>query len=227
MDHIPGARDTEGIEIMPERIGLRSWDHGPFETFLERMGFTEADFLSYEPDYDKDVDEREEIMLSVIQEWLFFGVLEQFGEIFELPIDLDHFKIIDESGIERLTTQNLPSFFDRLAIKYGSGDVSAGSSSMSAGDLMLSEPSSGPLGATSRLESAAACVDASTGFLNDLWERARRFPRVRIEYADVLCYYVLIEVFSDWVDRFLANGKRALWNPNRLHAPVLKPILSE
>lgn len=88
-------------------------------------------------------------MLSAIQEWLFFGMLEQFGEIFELPIDLDHFKMVDESGVERLTSQNLPSFFDRLAIKYGSGDVSVGSSAVPAGDLMLFEPSSGPLGATS------------------------------------------------------------------------------
>src|SRR5271170_8126614 len=149
------------------------------------MGFAEDDFLSYELDYDKGMDEREEIMLSVIQKWLFFGVLEQFGEIFELPIDLDHFEMVDESDVERLTSQNLPSFFDRLAIKYGSGDVSVGSSSMPAGDLMLSEPSSGPLGATSRLESAAACVEISTGFLNDLWEWARRFPRIRTKHADV------------------------------------------
>ena len=61
--------------------------------FLGHMGFADDDFLSYELDYGKGVDEREEIMLSVIQEWLFFGVLEQFGEIFELPIDLDHFKM--------------------------------------------------------------------------------------------------------------------------------------
>ena len=58
--------------------------------FLGRM-FAEDDFLSYELDYDKDVDGREEIMLGMTQEWLFFGVLKQFGEIFELPIDLDHF----------------------------------------------------------------------------------------------------------------------------------------
>jgi hypothetical protein len=101
------------------------------------MGFLEDDFLSYEPGYDKGIDEREEIMLSIVQEWLFFGVLEQFGDIFELPIDLDYFKRVGESVIERLTTQNLPSFFDRLAIKYDSGDVSVGSSSMPAGDLML------------------------------------------------------------------------------------------
>ena len=51
----------------------------------------EDDFLSYELDYDKGVDGHEEIMLSIIQEWLFRGALEQIGEIFELPIDLDHF----------------------------------------------------------------------------------------------------------------------------------------
>jgi hypothetical protein len=68
--------------------------------FLGRLGFD--DFLSYELDYDKGVDEREEIMLSVIQKWLFLGVLEQFSEIFELPIDLDHPKMVDGSGIERL-----------------------------------------------------------------------------------------------------------------------------
>ena len=73
------------------------------------MGFAEDDFLSYEPDYDKGVDEREEITLSIIREWLFFGVLEQFGEIFGLPIDLDYIKMVDESGIERLAPQNLPS----------------------------------------------------------------------------------------------------------------------
>ena len=29
------------------------------------------------------------------------------------------------------------------------------------------------------------------------------------------------------MDRFLANGKTSLWNPNRSHGPVLKPIFSE
>jgi hypothetical protein len=29
------------------------------------------------------------------------------------------------------------------------------------------------------------------------------------------------------VDRFLANGKTSLWNPNRSHGPLLKPIFSE
>jgi hypothetical protein len=80
MDHIPGARDTEDIEITPERIGLCSWEVWD----LRRTT------LSYELDYGKGVDEREEIVLGIVQEWLFFGVLEQFGEIF------------DESGIERL-----------------------------------------------------------------------------------------------------------------------------
>ena len=88
--------------------------------------------------------------------------LGQFGDIFELPIDLDRFKMGGESGNDRLTTQNLPSFFDCLAIKYDSGDVSAGTSSMLAGDFMLSKPSSGPLVATSRLGSAAACVETSS-----------------------------------------------------------------
>jgi len=147
------------------------------------MGFAEDDFLSYELDCDKGVDECEEIVLGVIQEWLFFGVLEQFGEIF------------DESGIERLSSQNLPSFFDRLVIKYDSGDVSVGSPSMPAADLMLSELSSGPLGGASHLESAAACVETSTGFLNDLWKRARRFPRIQIEHADVLRCRAFVEAF--------------------------------
>src|SRR2546421_12953699 len=98
---------------------------------------------------------------------------------------------------------------------------------MPAGDLMLSEPSSGPMGATSRLESAAACVETSTGFLNDLWEWTQRFPRIRIERADVLCCCVFTQAFSDRVDRFLANGKTSLWNPNQSHGPVLKPISSE
>src|SRR2546423_12172498 len=106
----------------------------------------------------------------------------------------------DESGAGRLTLQNLPSFFDRLAIKYGSGDVFWRKFIMPAGDLMLSEPSSGPMGATIRLESAAACVETSTGFLNDLWEWARRFPRIRIERADVLCCCVFTQAFSDRVD---------------------------
>jgi hypothetical protein len=213
MDHIPSAREAEDIEIMPERTGLCSWDAD--------------DFLLYEPSYDKGVGKRDEIMLSVIQEWLFLGVLEQFSEIFELPIDLSHSKMVDESGIEQRTSQNLPPFFGRLAIKYGSGDVSVGSSSMPAEDLMLSEPSSGPLEATSRLESAAACFEASTSFLNDLWEWARRFPRIRIEHADVRCCYAFVEALSDWVDRFLTNGKRSSWNPNRSHGPVLKPNFSE
>lgn len=29
------------------------------------------------------------------------------------------------------------------------------------------------------------------------------------------------------MDRFLANGKTSLWNPNRSHGPLLKPIFSE
>ena len=42
---------------------------------MERMGSAEDDFPSYEPGHDKGVDEREEIMLSITQEWLFSGAL--------------------------------------------------------------------------------------------------------------------------------------------------------
>ena len=53
--------------------------------------------------------------------------LGQFRDIFEPPVDLDRFKMVDKSSIDRLTTQNLPSFFDRLTIEYDSGDVSVSS----------------------------------------------------------------------------------------------------
>jgi hypothetical protein len=40
------------------------------------MGFAEDDFLSYELDYDKGVDEREEIAFSITQEW--FGAISRY-----------------------------------------------------------------------------------------------------------------------------------------------------
>ena len=110
------------------------------------MGFADDDLLSYEPDYDKGVDEREEIMLSVTQESLFDDVLEQFGKIFGLPIDLGHFKMVDETGIERLTTQNLPHSSIVLQSNMVKGMYLLAVHQCRRGGLMLSEPSSGPFG---------------------------------------------------------------------------------
>ena len=103
------------------------------------MGFAEDDFLSYELNYDKGVDEREEIMLGVIQNGSSSAYLSNLARSLSFLLISTTLRWLTRVALSDLLCKNLPSFF---AIKYGSGDVSVGSPSILAGDLMLSEPSS-------------------------------------------------------------------------------------
>ena len=73
MDHLPFPKGTEYRHILVPHLGLARYDGQGFAGYLSRMGLDEVKVL------ENDLGEHDrEWVESCLQEWLFFGLLDEF-----------------------------------------------------------------------------------------------------------------------------------------------------
>ncbi|KAK3683010.1 hypothetical protein B0T22DRAFT_387283 [Podospora appendiculata] len=93
-------------------LNLVSYDRKGFTGFLGRLGYKPPDLRAMLND-----GERVRTAESILQEWLYFGLLDHFSDVSGIPIDLERFVDIDEKGIQTVTSQHWPEFFALIAAK--------------------------------------------------------------------------------------------------------------
>lgn len=114
MDFLPVFDGPQGrlFSTVPHVAHVR-YDRAGFDGYLERIGTNERSLLGVPLGAPSEV-----LMVSIIQEWLFFGLLHEFGEILGLPPDLNAFIVAAgaERRYPRLTLSPLPAFLRDLVL---------------------------------------------------------------------------------------------------------------
>lgn len=124
MDHLP-IPPNSGVGPFPY-LGLTTvYDLEGFDGFPSRHGFTIPQILSMgRPDFAPVVTKGNTIiqtadeMESFLQEWLYFGILHEFGIYCRQPLDIYDFIILrDDTDGPVLTTEPLIRYVQDLAIR--------------------------------------------------------------------------------------------------------------
>ena len=109
MEHLP-LPDVcaPNAKVRVPYLGIVRYDKKGFYDYLQRSGVREADIVDF-----RCQDDRSDLRLSYLQEWLFFGSLHEFSVITEVALDLDAFTEIEETT-RWITTRPLIDFATRL-----------------------------------------------------------------------------------------------------------------
>ena len=102
------------LQTPPEQvpiIGRVEYDGGDFDAFPERMGWSEDTLAS-----NLASGRGHPVLLSIVQEWLFFGFIQEILTILEYPYKRSDFeKRVDGDPQTYATTAKLPSMLKEIA----------------------------------------------------------------------------------------------------------------
>ena len=104
MDHLPIPEHCRSRQIVVPYLGLVKYDFGEFEGFLSRLKYNKQQLLQMV----RDEDTRPQAE-SILQEWLYFGILHLFSEVTRVPLDLQQF-VKEEDEKQVVTSKDLPSY---------------------------------------------------------------------------------------------------------------------
>jgi hypothetical protein len=119
MDHLPIPESCKPNLHQVSYLGQApKYDHQGFDRFLGRHGRTSTEILSSH----RILQWPGEFIGSLIQEWLWFGLLRKFGIACNIPINLDEFVVEKETltGVERVINTS-----SRFLENFSEGNVSA------------------------------------------------------------------------------------------------------
>lgn len=112
MDHLPIPVHLKDLKLQVPHLNLVSYDGQSFPEFLQRLGYTGTDILAMLHDTDKV-----RMAESILQEWLYFGILHSVSEITHIPIDLNQFIHVNENGSRTVVSQHWLDVFAALSEK--------------------------------------------------------------------------------------------------------------
>jgi hypothetical protein len=114
MDFMPAPNNDQRATWEVPYIGNVRYDSQGFHGFLERNGWNEQRLLE---SFTQQKFHR--FGQSVMQEWLYFGVLHEFADICQVPINLNEFVGIGSDGRRIVTGKSLPEYMARVENEVG------------------------------------------------------------------------------------------------------------
>ena len=136
MEHLFQNLEQQSLPIKVPVLDLCRYDGHDFQTFPERHGYTPDDHLReavFVKRAAQDLEQENQpslssppqvrkYALSLVQEWLFFGLLVTFGKIFQITVRREDFIRVEE-GIEYHCTAKLVEIARQVLESYLGADL--------------------------------------------------------------------------------------------------------
>jgi hypothetical protein len=112
MDHLPIPEHCRVRQMVVPHLNLVKYDCHGFFNFLERLGRSEDKLLEMLHD-----ETARPLAESILQEWLYFGVLHHFSDVCGVPLALGDFISVDEYEKKVVSSKSWPRYLAAISGK--------------------------------------------------------------------------------------------------------------